>query len=598
VTGRGRSALTAALVAIALAALAPVGARAAGSAYIANAGGGGTVAQFDIGSTGALTAKTPATAIAGPTPSSVGITPAGDHVYVTNSTATPALEFVSQYGVASGGGLQPKTPPTVPAGGNAIAVTVTPDGRHVYVGSNLGAEGFKIFIYDVDPGGALVPKTPAFIAVGSGANGLAMSPNGRNLYATGTGGVAQFDINADGTLSPESPATVPAGSIPSEPVIAPDGSSLYVSNLNDSNVSQYDVGADGRLTAKNPLNVGVTGFPIDLAMSPDGHNVYVAASNGNVSQFSLGAGGQLVPKTPAFVVAGADANAVEVSPDSRSAYVTTGSSVAQYDVNADGTLTPKSPATVPVGASPNGIGLTPNQGPRAAFTTRTAPAGVPVAFNGSGSTDPDDAVGGYAWNFGDGATTSTAGATPTHSYAKPGRYAASLTVTDAIGCSTAFVSTGQVASCNGGPAAQATATVVVAGAALKKLRLRPSAFRPTRRGGSVARRRARRGTRVSYTLDAPAVVRFAVERARPGRRAGGKCRRPTRRNSGRRRCTRWVRQRGGFTRTSAGARKVSFRFTGRLRRKALPRGRYRLVATPVSGGVTGTVRRARFRIVR
>ncbi len=597
-TRRARSARTAILTLLALAALAPAGARAAGSAYVANGGGGGTVAQFDIGPTGALTAKTPAMVTAGPTPSSVGITPIGDHVYATNSSATPALEFVSHYDVASGGGLQPKTPPTVPAGGNAIAVAVAPDGRHVYVGSNLGAEGFRIFIYDVDPSGALVPKTPAFIPVGSGANGLAISSNGRNLYATGTGGVAQFDINADGTLSPKSPATVPAGSIPAEPVIAPDGTSLYVSNLNDSNVSQYDVGADGKLTAKNPFTAGVSGFPIDLAMSPDGRNVYVAATNGNVSQLSVGASGQLVPKTPAFVVAGADANAVEVSPDSRRAYVTTGSSVAQYDVNADGTLTPKSPATVPVGASSNGIALTPNQGPRAAFTARTAPAGVPVAFNGSGSTDPDGAVGGFAWNFGDGAATSTAGATPTHSYAKPGSYAVSLTVTDAIGCSTAFVSTGQVASCNGGPTAQTTTTVVVAGAALKKLRLRPSAFRPARRGGRVARRRARRGTRVSYTLDASALVRFAVDRAKPGRRVGGKCRRATRRNSGRRRCTRWVHQRGGFTRTSAGARKVSFRFTGRLRRKALPRSRYRLVATPVSGGVTGTVRRAGFRIVR
>jgi hypothetical protein len=43
---------------------------------------------------------------------------------------------------------------------------------------------------------------------------------------------------------------------------------------------------------------------------------------------------------------------------------------------------------------------------------------------------------------------------------------------------------------------------------------------------------------------------------------------------------------------------VSFRFTGRLNRKALKPARYRLVATPLSGGVPGTVRRVKFRIVR
>lgn len=599
---RAGTARATALVAIAFAALAPTGARAAGSAYVAS-NGGGTVAQFDIDPTGALIAKTPATVAAGPTPDSVGITPAGDHVYVTNSTSTPALEFVSQYDVASSGGLQPKSPATVPAGGNAIEIAVAPDGRHVYVGSNLGAEGLKIFIYDIDSSGALVPKTPAFISVNSGANGLAISPDGSSLYATGTGGVAQFDVNADGTLSPKAPATVPAGSIPAEPVIAPDGTSLYVSNLNSSNVSQFDVGADGKLTAKNPAAVSASGTPIDLAISPDGRNVYVAnINNGTVSQFDVGAGGQLAAKTPPSVVAGANAERVEVSPDSRSAYVASAGNVAQYDVNPDGTLAPKTPATVPAGAGARGIAVTPDQGPRAAFTAQAAPAGVPVAFDGSGSTDPDGSVAAYDWDFGDGAKATNAGPAPTHAYAKPGTYAVTLTVTDGIGCSTRLVFTGQVASCNGGPPAQTTAAVVIprplAIAALSALKVSPRAFPVAERGGSIARKRKRRtGTKVTYRDSQAATTTFTVQKRRRGVKRRGKCVAPLKRKgkTKKRRCTRFTSV-GSFKRTDR-AGQNSFRFTGRVRGRKLQPGRYQLRAVPRFGGRDGAPATTSFRII-
>ena len=51
-----------------------------------------------------------------------------------------------------------------------------------------------------------------------------------------------------------------------------------------------------------------------------------------------------------------------------------------------------------------------------------------VAFDGSGSTDADGAVGTHSWNFGDGATGT--GAKAEHTYARAGNYEATLTVTD------------------------------------------------------------------------------------------------------------------------------------------------------------------------
>ncbi|MFN7151952.1 MAG: PKD domain-containing protein, partial [Microthrixaceae bacterium] len=56
-------------------------------------------------------------------------------------------------------------------------------------------------------------------------------------------------------------------------------------------------------------------------------------------------------------------------------------------------------------------------------------APLEVAFSSAGSADPDGTIVGYEWNFGDGSPTST-DANPTHVYANPGSYTATLTVTD------------------------------------------------------------------------------------------------------------------------------------------------------------------------
>jgi hypothetical protein len=60
---------------------------------------------------------------------------------------------------------------------------------------------------------------------------------------------------------------------------------------------------------------------------------------------------------------------------------------------------------------------------------------------------------------------------------------------------------------------------------------------------------------------------------------------------------RFVRVPGSFSRT-ARAGGNAFRFTGRLRGRALSAGRYRLVATPRAGGRSGAPAHAGFRIVR
>lgn len=76
-----------------------------------------------------------------------------------------------------------------------------------------------------------------------------------------------------------------------------------------------------------------------------------------------------------------------------------------------------------------------NQPPTAVISTvpSTGVAPLSVAFNGSGSTDPDGTIAAWAWSFGDG--TSGSGPVITHVYAAAGFYVATLTVTDNGGAS-------------------------------------------------------------------------------------------------------------------------------------------------------------------
>lgn len=57
--------------------------------------------------------------------------------------------------------------------------------------------------------------------------------------------------------------------------------------------------------------------------------------------------------------------------------------------------------------------------------------GESITFNGLKSSDPDDSISGYTWDFGDAATAQ--GVIVDHSFSKPGRYLVTLKATDARG---------------------------------------------------------------------------------------------------------------------------------------------------------------------
>jgi PKD repeat protein len=98
--------------------------------------------------------------------------------------------------------------------------------------------------------------------------------------------------------------------------------------------------------------------------------------------------------------------------------------------------------TVTISAAQGG-----NSPPAAAFTH--ACTALNCSVDGSGSTDSDGVIAGYAWDFGDGATAT--GVTASHSYAAGGVFPITLTVTDDDGATNATTTTVTVTA-PGGPA--------------------------------------------------------------------------------------------------------------------------------------------------
>jgi hypothetical protein len=136
------------------------------------------------------------------------------------------------------------------------------------------------------------------------------------------------------------------------------------------------------------------------------------------------------------------------------------------------------------------------------------------------------------------------------------------------------------------------------------LRMRPAAFRAAGSGGSIGKllaalaRRRPIGTTVGYRLDGAARVTFTITKPAAGPRKGKRCVRPAAARPGARACLRQVKLRGSFVHQGA-AGQNRFRFTGRLRRRALALGPYRLVARlPRPAAGRAALAATGFRIVR
>jgi DNA-binding beta-propeller fold protein YncE len=195
------------------------------SAYVSNSGIA-TVSQYDVAADGTLTPKSPATVDIGSgaasQPNELAISPDGKSVYVVAAGDSA----VAQFDVGTGGRLSPKSPAevTTGTGTDPEGIVVSPDGNSVYVG-DFGTGTISQF--DVGADGALSPKSPATVSSGGNTPTLWMTPDGKSLYAGNYDGgsgatVSQFDVSAGGLLSAKSSPTVSTGDGPHGVLVLPE----------------------------------------------------------------------------------------------------------------------------------------------------------------------------------------------------------------------------------------------------------------------------------------------------------------------------------------------------------------------------------------
>jgi virginiamycin B lyase len=107
----------------------------------------------------------------------------------------------------------------------------------------------------------------------------------------------------------------------------------------------------------------------------------------------------------------------------------------------------------------------------------------------------------------------------------------------------------------------------------------------------------RTGATISFTLSEQAAVSLRIEQVLRGRRVGRRCVRPTPSLGKKRRCTRY--KRAGTLERSGRQGRNAVRFTGRIGKRALRRGRHRLTITARDpAGNRSKAKRTSFRIVR
>ncbi len=311
--------------------------------------------------------------------------------YIRNERVSPYSEVVSATTPVAGD----TTPPSTPTGLSASAVGCTQIAVSWSPSSDVGGSGLAG--YWVLRNGAVVGAVNA-PATSTTDTGLAASTsytyqvvaldNARNMSAlsiarsattpacvTSTTATTAASTSTTTSTTPASTSTTTSTTQPPAPNQPP------VSNAGPNQFSQTLISLS---------------FDGSGAFDPDGTIVSYA--------WSFGDGGAASGRTVSH------------------AYASAGSYIVTLTVTDNGDRTATDTATASIA----------NRIPTAAAgPDQTATVGIAASFNGAGSSDADGTIASYAWTFGDG--SSATGPVVSHTYAAPGTYTASLTVTDNVG---------------------------------------------------------------------------------------------------------------------------------------------------------------------
>ncbi|GAC1362186.1 MAG: hypothetical protein NVSMB32_02260 [Actinomycetota bacterium] len=255
-------------------------------------------------------------------------------------------------------------------------------------------------------------------------------------------------------------------------VLAPDQSKAFVAQASPCSdcaglIEAIDL-ATRQVSSINLSGVGPRPSPVALAIGtkPDGTATLYAADAGGANRVIPIPLATLVPAAP--IPLETIPRSLAALPDGSRLEVTTGRGFVA-SVSAPGG--PQDPCTgqsqKPVCPAGNGpLAITPDQRPVAALTATPQVPGQPTAFDASGSTIAYRSIASYAWDFGDGQSTVTAGPTTSHTYAHAGDVTVGLTETDSAGATIGLnppstIFTGHTMTRRGGPPAQTRIKVTI-----------------------------------------------------------------------------------------------------------------------------------------
>jgi DNA-binding beta-propeller fold protein YncE len=528
---------------------------------------------------------------------------------------------------------------------SAIGVATSPDGNNVYVASR---DSDSVSIFKRSPDGALeqLPGAAGCISRdGEGgcqpgiglhrAGSVAVSADGKNVYVASTfsSAVAVFNRDPDGTLEqPPGAAGCIAGrnSEGCQPGIglnflfaislSPDGKNAYVASAGSAAVTILNRNPDG--TLGQPLGTDACVSMGDaacqpgiglvqasgVAASPDGRNVYVASAISDaVAIFNRNDDGTLeqLPGTAGCISSegggcqptgiGLDgANSVAVSADGNSVYVASALSdaVAIFSRGPNGTLE-QLPGAAGCISQGGGGGCRSGIGLDGAGNVATSADGRNVYVTSFGS----DAVAIFSRNP-DGTLEQLPGAAGCISQGGGGGCRPGIGLDAANGVATSpdgkSVYVASLGSDEGSgavaifdravpPVPSDTSAPTVSG-----FRVTPKRFKTAPTGRS----------RFRFRLSEPSAVKIEIDRIRPGRKVGKRCRRPTPKLAKHPRCRRFIKvgKTLSFQNRSAGRNRIAF--NGKVSGRALKPDLYRASITAKdTAGNSSAPRRARFSVL-
>ena len=579
--------------------------------YTRNAGGLLTYAGCIENTGSSLPCATSSDGLSGPR--DVAVSPDGSNVYV--SAFAPGSDTFRTLDRGPGGALTAGVHPCFngvsggPGGCWSIGgfddprgIGLSTDGGSLYVADSATPGGITRFTRAAN-GGLAFGGTYSSPAILSSPFRVSVSPDGETVYTAGTltGNIVWIPRNPDGSLALGSADCIVdalaagCGGKSAEGLaaargvaVSPDGENVYVTSPTEDAVVTFNRSAGGTLISAgcvmDPGSTAVCGSTLpgldgaaNLVVSPDGENLYVASQDSDsVSAFSRGADGVLTA-----------INCVQ-----NSGGTACGNTAPGLDMPAGLALSPDGLNLYATSFNSDAVAwFGRNRTPACTGASASTAAGTPVTVSLS-CTDAN----------GDSLTRSVVMAPGYGSVGPVDQPLGSVTYTPNAGFAgtDSFTFTG---SDGGASATPVTATISVNASStttpvsLTGLKVVPKRFRRGSRLPKMAKR-VRTGAKIRFKLSEEATVKLSFKRKLRGRRVGKKCRRPTKRLSKRKRCTRLV-GKGSFKIGGlAGQNKV--RFEGHLKSKhRLPVGRYLLTAKPTSSAsVKGKAKSTSFALLR